>query len=85
MPSRKAHMSSRSSRRVLVLAAVASLMAALDAMVVSSALTTIRLDLGNAGVFFLFASLFGAVFFLPQFLQTGLGHGPLEAALRLGP
>jgi EmrB/QacA subfamily drug resistance transporter len=40
---------------------------------------------GNAGVFFLFASLFGAVFFLPQFLQTGLGHGPLEAALRLGP
>jgi EmrB/QacA subfamily drug resistance transporter len=40
---------------------------------------------GNAGVFFLFASLFGAVFFLPQFLQTGLGHGPLESALRLGP
>jgi EmrB/QacA subfamily drug resistance transporter len=40
---------------------------------------------GNAGVFFLFASLFGAVFFLPQFLQTGLGHGPLDAALRLGP
>ena len=31
---------------VLVLAAVASLMAALDAMVVSTALTTIRLDLG---------------------------------------
>jgi EmrB/QacA subfamily drug resistance transporter len=40
---------------------------------------------GNAAGFFLFASLFGAVFFLPQFLQTGLGHGPLEAALRLGP
>jgi MFS family permease len=40
---------------------------------------------GNAGVFFLFASLFGAVFFLPQFLQTGLGQGPLDAALRLGP
>jgi EmrB/QacA subfamily drug resistance transporter len=40
---------------------------------------------GNAGVFFLFASLFGAVFFLPQFLQTGLGNGPFEAALRLGP
>jgi EmrB/QacA subfamily drug resistance transporter len=40
---------------------------------------------GNAGAFFLFASLFGAVFFLPQFLQTGLGQGPLEAALRLGP
>ena len=40
---------------------------------------------GNAAVFFLFASLFGAVFFLAQFLQTGLGHGPLEAALRLAP
>jgi MFS family permease len=40
---------------------------------------------GNAGAFFLFASLFGAVFFLPQFLQAGLGHGPLEAALRLWP
>jgi EmrB/QacA subfamily drug resistance transporter len=40
---------------------------------------------GNAGVFFLFASLFGAVFFLPQFLQTGLGQGPFQAALRLGP
>jgi EmrB/QacA subfamily drug resistance transporter len=40
---------------------------------------------GNAGVFLLFASLFGAVFFLAQFLQTGLGHGPLEAGLRLGP
>ena len=37
---------SRSTTWVLVLAAVASLMAALDAMVVSTALTTIRLDLG---------------------------------------
>jgi hypothetical protein len=40
---------------------------------------------GNAGVFFLFASLVGAVFFLAQFLQTGLGHGPLDAGLRLVP
>ena len=40
---------------------------------------------GNAGVFFLFASLFGAVFFFAQFLQTGLGHGALEAGLRLAP
>jgi EmrB/QacA subfamily drug resistance transporter len=40
---------------------------------------------GNAGVFFLFASLFGAVFFLAQFLQTGLGYSPLEAGLRLLP
>ena len=40
---------------------------------------------GNAAVFFLFASLFGAVFFLAQFLQTGLGHGPLAAGLLLAP
>jgi hypothetical protein len=40
---------------------------------------------GNAGVFFLFASLFGAVFFLAQFLQTGLGYGPLDAARSGGP
>jgi EmrB/QacA subfamily drug resistance transporter len=40
---------------------------------------------GNAATFFLFASLFGAVFFFAQFLQTGLGHGPLEAGLWLVP
>ena len=40
---------------------------------------------GNAAVFFAVASLFGAVFFLAQFLQTGLGYGPLDAGLRLLP
>jgi EmrB/QacA subfamily drug resistance transporter len=40
---------------------------------------------GNAATFFLFAALFGAVFFFAQFLQTGLGHDPLEAGLRLVP
>jgi EmrB/QacA subfamily drug resistance transporter len=40
---------------------------------------------GNAATFFLFASLFGAVFFFAQFLQTSLGHDPLEAGLRLVP
>ncbi len=40
---------------------------------------------GNASVFFAVASLFGAVFFLAQFLQTGLGYGPLGAGLRLLP
>jgi hypothetical protein len=30
-------------------------------------------------------SLFGGVFFLAQFMQTGLGSGPLEAGLRLLP
>jgi EmrB/QacA subfamily drug resistance transporter len=44
-----------------------------------------RFSAGNAATFLLFASLFGAVFFFAQFLQTGLGHEPLEAGLRLLP
>ena len=40
---------------------------------------------GNAAIFFTFASLFSAVFFLPQLLQVGLGDGPLQAGLRLMP
>jgi MFS family permease len=40
---------------------------------------------GNAAIFFTFASLFGAVFFYAQLLQTGLGYGPLETGLRLLP
>jgi EmrB/QacA subfamily drug resistance transporter len=40
---------------------------------------------GNASVFLLMASLFGAVFLFPQFLQTGLGYGPVDAGVRLLP
>ena len=40
---------------------------------------------GNAAIFFTLASLFGAVFFFAQMLQTALGYGPLEAGLRLMP
>jgi len=40
---------------------------------------------GNVSVFFSVAALFGAVFFLSQYLQTGLGYGPLGAGLRLLP
>jgi MFS family permease len=40
---------------------------------------------GNTGSFFMIASLFGAVFFLAQFLQTGLGNDALGAGLRLMP
>src|SRR5215207_8994023 len=39
----------------------------------------------NAAMFFTFASLFTAVFFFAQFLQTGLGYGPLDTGLRLIP
>jgi EmrB/QacA subfamily drug resistance transporter len=38
------------------------------------------------GAIFLFnAAMYGALFFLPQFLQTGQGYGPLGAGLRLLP
>jgi EmrB/QacA subfamily drug resistance transporter len=40
---------------------------------------------GNAAIFFTFASLFGAVFFFAQLLQTALGYGPLGTGLRLLP
>ena len=40
---------------------------------------------GNAAIFFTFASLFGAVFFYAQLLQTALGYGPLRAGLALLP
>jgi EmrB/QacA subfamily drug resistance transporter len=39
----------------------------------------------NAVSFFMFAGLFGAVFLMAQFLQTGLGNSPLAAGLRLLP
>lgn len=40
---------------------------------------------GNAASFFLYASLFGTLFFLAQFLQVAQGYGPLGAGLRLLP
>jgi EmrB/QacA subfamily drug resistance transporter len=40
---------------------------------------------GNAAIFFLNASLTGAVFFMAQFLQVSLGQDPLGAGLRLLP
>jgi EmrB/QacA subfamily drug resistance transporter len=40
---------------------------------------------GNAACLCVFAVLFGLVFFMAQFLQTGLGYGPLGAGLRLVP
>jgi EmrB/QacA subfamily drug resistance transporter len=40
---------------------------------------------GNAAIFLTFASLFAAVFFYAQLLQTGLGYSPLETGLRLLP
>jgi EmrB/QacA subfamily drug resistance transporter len=39
----------------------------------------------NAVSFFMYAGLFGALFLMAQFLQTGLGHSPLDAGLGLLP
>jgi EmrB/QacA subfamily drug resistance transporter len=40
---------------------------------------------GNAVAFLLYAAVFGAAFFLAQFLQNTLGYGPFGAGLRLLP
>jgi EmrB/QacA subfamily drug resistance transporter len=40
---------------------------------------------GIASSFFFYAAMYGVLFFLPQFLQTAQGYGPLEAGLRLLP
>jgi EmrB/QacA subfamily drug resistance transporter len=40
---------------------------------------------GNAAIFFHWGSALGALFFMAQFLQSGLGYGPLEAGLGLMP
>jgi EmrB/QacA subfamily drug resistance transporter len=39
----------------------------------------------NAVSFFMLAALFGVLFLMAQFLQTALGHSPLETGLRLLP
>src|SRR5258705_8858991 len=40
---------------------------------------------GIASSFFFYAAMYGVLFFLPQFLQTAQGYGPLEAGFRLFP
>jgi Na+/melibiose symporter-like transporter len=40
---------------------------------------------GNLAIFCTFGALFAAVFFFAQFLQSGLGYGPLAAGIRLLP
>jgi MFS family permease len=40
---------------------------------------------GNAAIFLSWGSALGAIFFMAQFLQTGLGFGPLASGIRLLP
>lgn len=44
-----------------------------------------RFTAGTAGIFFLWGSALGSVFFLAQFLQAGQGWSALEAGLQLAP
>ncbi len=41
--------------------------------------------IGNASAFLLYGSLYGAVFYLAQYLQVALGYSPLGAGLRFIP
>jgi EmrB/QacA subfamily drug resistance transporter len=70
---------------VLVAAFVAWELRALEPMLPMTLFRSRAFSAGNAAIFLTFASLFTAVFFYAQFLQTALDHGPLGAGLRLLP
>src|SRR3954453_9010183 len=70
---------------VLVAAFIAWELRAAQPMVPMRFFRSRAFSAGNAAIFFTLASLFGAVFFFAQMLQTGLGYGPLDAGLRLMP
>src|ERR687892_1350556 len=70
---------------VLVAAFIAWELRAAEPMVPMRFFRSRAFSAGNAAIFFTLASLFGAVFFFAQMLQTGLGYGPLDAGLRLMP
>jgi MFS family permease len=44
-----------------------------------------RFSAGNAATFLHWGSAFGALYLMAQFLQNGVGYGPLDAGLRLMP
>ena len=47
--------------------------------------TSRRFSAGNAAIFFQWGSALGAIYLMSQFLQNGLGYGPLGAGLRMSP
>ena len=70
---------------VLVVAFIARELRAAEPMLPMRFFRSRAFSAGNAAIFFTLASLFGAVFFFAQMLQTALGYGPLDAGLRLMP
>jgi EmrB/QacA subfamily drug resistance transporter len=70
---------------VLAAAFVAWELRAADPMVPLRLFRSRPIAAGNAAAFCVFAVLLAMVFFMAQFLETGLGYGPLGAGLRLLP
>jgi EmrB/QacA subfamily drug resistance transporter len=70
---------------LLLVAFIARELRAAEPMVPMRFFRSRAFSAGNAAIFFTLASLFGAVFFFAQMLQTALGYGPLDAGLRLMP
>jgi len=70
---------------VLAAAFVAWELRAADPMVPLRLFRSRPIAAGNAATFSIFALLMAMVFFMAQFLETGLGYGPLGAGLRLLP
>jgi len=70
---------------VLAIAFVGWELRAADPMVPLRLFRSRPIAAGNAAAFCVFAALFALVFFMAQFLETGLGYGPLDAGLRLLP
>jgi MFS family permease len=70
---------------LLAVAFVAWELRAADPMVPLGLFRSRAFAAGNAAAFCVFATLLAMVFFMAQFLQTGLGYGPLGAGLRLLP
>ena len=70
---------------VLAVAFVAWELRAPDPMVPLRLFRSRPIAAGNAAAFCVFAMLLAMVFFMAQFLETGLGYGPLGAGLRLLP
>jgi EmrB/QacA subfamily drug resistance transporter len=70
---------------VLAVAFVAWELRAADPMVPLRLFRSRPIAAGNAAAFCVFAVLLAMVFFMAQYLETGLGYGPLGAGLRLLP
>ena len=70
---------------VLVVAFIAWELRAAEPMLPMRFFRSRAFSAGNGAIFLTIASLFGAVFFFAQMLQTALGYGPLDAGLRLMP